>query len=349
MRHASSIASILSLAILGCGSPDISSPDFTIDESLAASYGGEVATDEPPAFGDPLMTSGELALEDASVADAATDRPELEGAQHVRIALVWGYPRPRPDAEAVVDWSGTITVANAGVRVLRALRFEERSDVVIRPRTDVHTIAFESQTKPHADGLLLDVVLAPSLNPDGLPVTLSFDSAVYSNTITLEPGMRRHQVDVVDDAGHVIAYQVIRPDRDASADGFFRGRWQAAGEVEGRVLGRLAGRFFGADGQLRGHLRGVYGVRESGSQVWFGKVIGRDGAFQGLVAGRWADGKLGGLILGRGEIVKGVLAGHYFEAATGDAGGFLGRWSERCGEDPREETAAGGDEPAVAL
>ena len=67
-------------------------------------------------------------------------------------------------------------MTNAGVRVLRRLTFEEPA-VVLRPRTDVHIVEFESQTRPHADGLLLDVVLAPSLNPVGGPVTLTFDTA----------------------------------------------------------------------------------------------------------------------------------------------------------------------------
>jgi hypothetical protein len=352
MRNAPSLALTLSLAALlgACGSPEVetATPD-ELDQALSSSYGGEIATDEAPAFGDPLLAAGELRLEDAAVADATTERPDLDGARRVRIALIWGYPRPHPDATEVVDWSGTITVANAALRVVSTLRFEERSDVILRPRTDIHTVAFESQTKPHADGLLLEVVMAERLNPEHRPVTLTFSSAVVESTLTIEAGMALSGVQTVDDAGHVLAYHVIRPDADGCAQGTLRGRWQAAGEVDGRVLGRLAGRFFTAEGRVRGHLRGVYGVRENGNQVWFAKVINAEGQFLGIIAGRWGEGKFAGLVLGRDEIVKGVVRGQYFEADVGGAGGFMGRWSERCGEDPREDRPSEGDEPEISL
>ena len=92
---------------------------------------------------------------------------------------MWGYLRPHPDATEVVDWTGDISVSNAGLRGLRTLTFAEDS-IVIRPRADLAVVEFESQTRPHADGLLLDVVLAPELNPSGGPVTLSFNSAPFT-------------------------------------------------------------------------------------------------------------------------------------------------------------------------
>src|SRR5262249_29835637 len=155
-----------------------------------------------------------------------------------------------PEATTPVDWSGSIKAQNAALHVLRKLRFEPR-DVVLRPRTDLSTVEFESHTQPHSDGLLLEVILAPSLNPGQQPVTLTFASAPFTDTLTLEPGMRMSQVKPADDAGHVVAYQIVRPDADGCREGFLRGVWKASGEVGGRALGVLKGRFITDEGRLR--------------------------------------------------------------------------------------------------
>lgn len=359
----SSLPIALSLALAGCGSvvADPESPEG-VAQAVEASYGGETPTDEQPAFGDPTMTAPAFQTEDRAVADMTTDRPELRDARHVRVAVLWGYPRPRPEATEAVNWSGNFSVTNAGLRVINTIKFEQ-DDVVIRPRTDIHVVEFESQTKPHADGLLLDVVIAPVLNPDKGPIVLTMNTAPFTGSLTIEPGMRLSRVVPVDDAGHVVAYHVIRPDGDGCAEGFFRGRWQTVSDLGGGKLGVLKGRFAASDGRLRGHLRGVFGVREDGKQVWFAKVIDREGKLIGLVAGRWADGKLGGLFLAKNDagekIVKGMLRGVYFEApattstdaatAATTGGGFFGRYSEKCGEDPREGMATPTDEPEVSL
>jgi len=356
MRKAGLVLPVVSWAMLigACNSGDVEPLPEAVDQALATSYGGEVTTDEQPAFGDPVLAGVTFQTEDVAVADRTVDRPELAGARTVNIALAWGYLRPHPEATTAVDWSGSITVDNAAVRVLRTLRFEDRTDVVIRPRTDIYSVAFTSQTLPHADGLLLSVVLAPSLNPNLEPVTLTFNSAPFTTTLTLEAGMRMNHVEVVDEAGHVFSYQIIRPDADGCSEGFLRGRWQGAGEVEGRVLGRMHGRFFSADGRVVGFMRGVFGQRENGKQVWFAKVIGADGRFRGLIVGRFGEGKFAGLILVRGDgdakLIEGAVRGHYFDGeAEGSAGGFMGRWSQRCGEDPREGAPSDTDEPEVAL
>ena len=142
--------------------------------------------------------------------DVAAVERSVDGARTVRIAVIWGYPRRRPEATESVDWSGSLSVENAALRLVRPRQFEE-TDAVVRPRTNIHTIEFESQTGPDADGLLLDVILAPALNPDGRPVTLTFTSRVFTASLTIDPGMQRVEVIPVDDAGHVLVFRVIRP------------------------------------------------------------------------------------------------------------------------------------------
>jgi hypothetical protein len=346
------VAFSLPLALAACGSvvEDRESPE-AVGQAVESEFGGDTTADEAPGFGDEALALPEFQSEDAAVSDMTTDRPELRDARHVRIAVIWGYPRPNPEATTVVDWTGNISVTNAGLRVLRTLRFED-TDVVVRPRTDLHVVEFESQTKPHADGLLLDVVIAPVLNPEGGPITLTFNSAPFTGSLTLQPGMRLNHVETVDDAGHVVAYHIIAPDADGCTEGFLRGRWHQSGEVDGHRLGTIKGRFTAHDGRIRGHLRGVFGVREDGKQVWFAKVIDRDGKFLGLLAGRYGDGKLAALFFTRNDadekIVKGMVRGVYFDADGDHDGGFFGRYSERCAEDPREGMVTT-DEPELTL
>jgi hypothetical protein len=325
----------------------------TLAQQLASSYGGHTGGDESPGFGDADLQSFAFQAADPKFIDhMKLNGGDARGAERVRIAVMWGYLRPHPDATEAVDWSGSITVTNAGLRVLRRLTFEDES-AVVRPRTDIAVVEFNSQTRPHADGLLLDVVLAPSLNPAGGPVSLSLDMAAFSGAITIAPGMRATRVDRVDDAGHVVAYQIIRPDADGCAEGFVRGIWRSSRTDDGREVGVLKARVAVDDGRLRGHLRGVFGVRENGHQVWFAKMIDDEGRFLGIVAGRYGDGKLAGLLIAPGGKFRGVLRGRYSDVDSQNTRfsevGLIGRYSERCGEDPREGVKATNDEPEIAL
>ena len=319
-----------------------------LDRLLAASFGGQDEDDVPPAFGDPDLLTPAFQAADRRVFDRALPFSTRRGVVNVRIAIVWGFLAPHPDASEAIDWSGRIAVTNAGLRVLRRLTFEEPA-VVLRPRTDVHVVEFESQTRPHADGLLLDVVLAPSLNPGGGPVTLTFDTPPYTETLVIEPGMRRSHIAQVDAAGHVAAYQIIRPDTRQCSEGIFRGLWRTTRTPDDREVGLLKARFATDDGRLQGHLRGVLGMRQNGRQSLFVLMMDNGGQFYSLIAGRYGDGKFAGLLLGRGHEVKGLVRGRYVDGDGDHDGGFIARYSERCGEDPREGDILTDDEPDVPL
>jgi hypothetical protein len=113
---------------------------------------------------------------------------------------------------------------------------------------------------------------------------------------------------------------------DACQHGFMMGRWHRVEEGRGRFVGRVVS----ADGDLRGHVRGIYGVRESGEQVFFGKYIDRDGRAQGIFAGQYDGGTFTGRWRDRSGD-RGTLAGRYRESIPGaETGGhFIARWSER--------------------
>ena len=199
----------LPLAALACQGQDASPTDATSAAAeLGGSFGAQTATDEAPAFDDAVIGAQELSSPDIAMTDATT---MPAGAERMRVAIAWGYLDPHPDATEVVDWSGSIAVTNAGVRVVRKLRFEA-NDSIVRPRTDIHTIAFDSHTRPAADGLLLEVFTGPSLNPANGDIVLNFASAPITESITLRVGMRLSESFPVDAAGHVLAIHVVRPD-----------------------------------------------------------------------------------------------------------------------------------------
>lgn len=343
---------LLAFSLAACGSSDTTSIDpdpGTVSTGLAAAYGGQTMTADPTAVADPeaVATFGETL---PATGDPATDgRLDLTGARRVRILVAWGYLRPHPDATEVVDWSGSLTVTNAALRLVRPARFETATDKVIFPRPDIYTLMFDSKTRPHWDGLIIEVVLAPSLNPDNGPVVLTLDTPVASEALTIEADMRRTVVTRVDDAGHQIAFHVIRPDHDGCAEGFLLGRWEVLGQVAGHDVGVFMGRFLGAGGERSAIVRGIFGQRRDGAQVFFGKIIGRDGTALGLMAGRYADGHFGGRLLGDGRTVEGAVHGRYGDRNHDGDGFFAGRWSKMCGERADEGTPDAGDEAAEDL
>jgi hypothetical protein len=344
--------SLLSLSLLACGASATTSTDpdpGTVDTGLAADYGGQTMTADTAALADPeaVANFGETL---PPTGDPTTDdRADLAGARRVRGLVAWGYLRPHPDATEVVDWSGTLSVTNAAIHLVRPARFETATDHVIVPRPDIQTLGFDSKTRPAWDGLLIDVVLAPALNPTAGDVVLTLDTPVASESLTIEDGMRGTTVDTVDAAGHKIAFHVIRPDHDGCAEGFLLGRWNTVGQVSGHEVGVFFGRFLGAGGERRAVVKGIFGERRDGTKVFFGKIIDRNGNALGLVAGRYGDGKFGGRLLGDGRVVEGAVRGRYADRNNDGDGFFAGRWSKMCGERSDEGTPDAGDEAAEDL
>ena len=118
----------------------------------------------------------------------------------------------------------------------------------------------------------------------------------------------------------------MREPADPCAHGTLRGRWHRVEDGRGRLIGVVSD----AEGEPIGHVRGVYGRRASGEQVFFGKYIDRDGRFRGLFGGGYGEGHFAGRWIVRPDQEHGRLAGFYRETIEGpETGGlFLGRWAE---------------------
>jgi hypothetical protein len=346
----------LALGLTACGG---AANTDAMDLALHQDYAALDEADEPEDFGDQDIAEAEdlneasdtPVVDDTAASDADLAAAENDGAnvRRLHIAVMWGHLRPQLECSEFTDWSGTITAQNAALRVLRTLRFEAGDALQQRP--DIRTVPFTSQTAPHADGLLLEVVLHPRLiNAPGEPVSLTFASAVYTDTLIIAPGMRLAKVVRVDDTGNAIAYNVFRRGQDGCSEGLLAGRYIELRETEdGRVLGELKGKYLSFDGGVAGKIKGVWGQRENGAQVLFAKVIGRDGAFKGTLAGRYGQGHFKGRYLAGGRVVAGAFQGMYREAPEEDgAGFFMGRWSVGCGELSSEGAPEASDEDNAA-
>lgn len=347
------LATVLVGAMVACGQTTGDS-QTELDLALHQEYGALSEADEESDFGDEDLSSAEdlneeedtevsddTANSDADVAEAEAD-PAL---RKMMIAVMWGQLRPRPMMREITDWTGHISIDNGALRVLRTLRFERGDHLVRRP--NAHVVPFVSKTAPHADGLLLEVILHPRLATNDGPPTLSIETAAYSDSLVLQPGMRLSRAVRVDDLGNAVAYHIFRPNADEGCtEGLMVGRYVKKDDAaDGRALGVIKGKYLSFDGSVAGKIKGLYGERQNGKQVFFAKVIKRNGDFRGILAGRWGEGKYKGRYLAKNRMVTGVVQGIYREGRVDDGNGFfMGRWSVGCNEISTEGETEDSDE-----
>ena len=353
--------------------------DDFIDVALNDEYAGFKETDEEPDFGDVTIASAPDLNEEADAPEDTAEEQDLEAidgdgllsddptvevdgvrATRILVAVSWGHmlrpagatsddatdPADAPERE-VLNMSGTLSVANGALRIKRRLAFED-NDYIVRPRTSIREVEFVSHTLPATDGLLVEVIAHPRLGtgPDSPPV-LTLNTASFEGSLEIAPGMRLSKVVRIDDTGNGVAYHVFRPtqDGDDCREGMVVGRWIKTRETEdGRPLGKFMGRYIAADGTTGGKVKGYWGKRINGSNVFFGKVINREGAFVGTLAGKARAGKLRGRFLGKERRVRGVIHGMYRHAPEADGGLFRARYSQLCGELPTEGEIDANDE-----
>ena len=90
------------------------------------------------------------------------------------------------------------------------------------------------------------------------------------------------------------------------------------------------------EGDTVGHLRGRYGVRDDGRQVFFAKLVGRGGEFTARVRGRYVrqdDGStaFSARFHARDGQAIGIIQGKVVDRDDETAGGaLLARWAYAC-------------------
>ena len=314
--------------LAGCVASPAGTDDDTTDTTASAleqENGGLTMAKEQPMFGDELAFQAAAIEADAPMADAMLSDPTVAAleertdiARH-RLLIAWGRMPADPDATTGRDWSGALTLSRGALVVGRTIGFEDPDHLLPRERFD--TVAFRSVTRPFADGLLLRL-LDP--DPTAGPLHLRYTSALDpTSTYDLDLSQLANGPISIDagDGNRVVA--VALRDRDACDHGFMRGRWVALRENLGVYRGVVAN----ADGELIGHIRGIWGQRQSGEHVMFGKFIDVDGNFRGILAGTYEAGHYHARwIISTGD--HGVAGGVYFDAPNIRGGFFAGRWAE---------------------
>ncbi len=317
----------LVLAIPACVGSDNSVE--SVDDVAAAieqPNGGYTTDDEAAAFAaENLYASAaiesDVAVQDPMASDATivAMNASRDVAAH-NVLVMWGRMPADPDATTGRDWSGKLQLSRGGMIVRRSIAFEDATDRVL-PRTTRDAVEFRSVTRPFSDGLAL-TVLDPT-PADAAPLTLTYTSADAATTYAVDLTQLADGPIVIDagDGNRVVVASHRRS--DACNHGFMRGRWHALSPKAGVYLGIVAS----SDGEAIGHVRGVYGQRQNGDTVMFGKFIDRDGQFTGLIAGHYEAGKFEARWIDRAGD-HGVLHGAYFEGPSLRAGGFVARWAE---------------------
>ena len=317
----------LLLAIPAC--VDSSSTGTDPDEVTAAleqENGGFSTDDEAAMFGaDDLYESAAIEA-DREFADPMALDPsiiELNGRADVaarNVILLWGRIPADPNAATGRRWDGELKLSRGGMIVRRTIAFEDATDRVL-PRTARDAVSFESATRPFSDGFAL-TVLDPT-PADASALSLTYTPADGSAAHTLDLSQLDDGAVVVDlgDGNKIVA--MGRPRNDACDHGFMRGRWHQLMPNLGTYLGVVGN----GDGEIAGHVRGIYGQRRNGDKVMFGKFIDREGHFRGVIAGTYDGGNFDARWLTRSGD-HGQVHGIYWPGASIRAGGFLARWAE---------------------
>jgi hypothetical protein len=323
---------ISSLAVLltpGCGGET---------EDIEAAYGNLTITDEPPQFGEaPIFGEQSLSEADATVTDPVAGQDGYKQAEAAAprlryLLLVWGHLKAAGPLAGVVppggrDFSGSLTLSEGGAVVARRLRFEPLQKEGLLPRTDIKRIEWRSTIYNAVDGLLVKIAA-----PDAATVTVSVAGLTMTSTAG-ELDLAHGKMEIPGTDAFGLAWAGAAASKDAGCEhGFLAGRW-ARTRLAGGVF---RGKWISADGALRGHLKGLFGLRKNGRQVFFGKWIETTGKFRGLLAGNYGENVFRGFYLDRDFTLRGRLHGRYFDPTplSHDVGVMLGTWHQACATEP---------------
>jgi len=378
------------LAGTGCGSDGVvgggddvagQAPEMTID--LDDPWGGLDAESEQPGFGDGFY--GDALGEDIPVTDVLAGGGAVEetpGAAVLYLRAVWGRQTAPPQTEGdtrpdcgSLQWDGSLSVSDGAIRPVAVIRFErggDFADSLLLPREDRSVLEWGSTTGCGRDGVLIRIVVPAGGNGNG-STNAAGDGLTGDDTVTFATGpltVAFPLTDVadldttilVDDANGV---HFVGFDRDDAAEGCRRGivdgvwAWTADGGLPG---GYFRAAWLDPVGRLFGHVRGRWGTREDGAQVFLGKLIDRNGTYRGHVRGTWERTDLSGfsgtfhgkwyaVSGGRGnagggervEVYRGSTRG-FWRGRASDApplrGLMQGMWTMQC--NPRDRGDDGG-------
>lgn len=315
--------------LVACGGTDSSTAvtqAATTDVlELERSYAGITTSDERPQFDDERVREHDRAERDVPM----RERPEADAPDRLRIALSIRYGNLLEDARPVTArWRFAVNAA--GGAFLRGQVFVEDNEDPMLARTDRGTVTWQSSV--------------PARDSDGARFVIGFGEdarglAIETAGLTIGIPLRElvdHESMHRTAAGQVyVRAHRIRADEGSSEQcrgGGIRARATGLGEDGvGSVFGVVTNR----DGDRIGHIRGRYGVRADGSQVFFAKLIGLNGNFMARARGtfeRIDDETIAvrARFAQRDGDATGVIHGRIITREDARGGVFLARWALDC-------------------
>lgn len=353
MRRAGIFLTILGVLALLAWLPSCRSPEspaggvdeelYTRDEvpNLDDPYGGFNLNDEAPAFGDQdlqeqFSPSSEVAYADRMEQDPRIDVINRRPIPKLYLRITWGNLRRDSTVNFATDWSGSLTVDNGVVVLKRLIRFEPGDRILLRTARD--KIEWISHTGLGFDGILVKVLPVPELQPMATVIdsatVITFATEPLTVSFTFAELINIHRVIPVDSMGNAVAFDAVHLPPFPCPQGFLAGIWRDNPDTVGGIF---FGKWVSADGELRGHLRGFYGVNSNGEHVFFGKYVDMSGRFRGILRGtyeRFGGSNMGyfqGVWINRNLRIVGDLRGIWLTDPRRQHGGFFaGHWRVRC-------------------
>ncbi len=347
------------MVIAGCSDDSTKPKDgATLDETpnLEGETGGLTTQSESPAFGDAALASSAMA--EAPADDAMAGDPQIvrwavgDSARIYAVTLLWGILASDPairtgDADSgdvpVTDWTGHLVVNRGGVVVRSTIAFEP-GDHITRPRTDRKRVDWVSRTTGSFDGLRLLIHQPMPEGETGEQDSLTIVAGTHTWSFLVNDLADLELTEDVDNLGNKFSIRSFLVERGPCGRGFMGGTWNAP--VDPDSMGTFRGRWVSRDGEVKGFVRGHYGINERGFRVLFGKYADESGNFQGFLRGTWdqagrEEGPHHGPMMRsfgnyRAEILDadkrpiGFVRGHWRSTPGGGDGFFEGKWSKGC-------------------
>ncbi len=322
----------------GSGTGDALDPgQQTVD--LDDPFGGLLAVDEDPAFGDDDLAAAQLSddlVEDGYAGldpDGRSQAQDIENTRRIwySLTILWGNlasreeagtPGTSPEPSAPVRWDGSLWVESGAFRVLRQISFEDPEDHLSKRRRDPGSLEWVSVTHGDFDGLhvLLSYATGAVNSQEEAPDDTLHFRAEPCGEVLFPVARLENLCTIIDipDSPEKVSFTAFRVEAAAHVRGFCSGTW---GWAAGDSVGRFAGRWLSYSGEARGYLRGHYGENSLGERVFFGKTIDNDGRFRGFLRGTY-------------DVLRRV--GNPDDPAGGpplsfEVGEFSGRWEDKEG------------------
>ncbi len=170
--------------------------------NLNTPTGGYTSSNEAPGFGDPSLdpsANDEKPYADPMQSSAQIDSMQTNSAvdwYHFR--ALWGHLRKDTAETEISDWSGSLTISRGALVVRRVIKFEDNDTIL--PRTDRRKVEWISHTRPHHDGIAVDIFV-----PRPRPII----DTTGDSSLTVDTTMKIDSIPVIDTILHIDSSIVV--------------------------------------------------------------------------------------------------------------------------------------------